>query len=125
MYIVNDAKTAIINTENISWLVVEEADPEDLGFEKKDFSSDEFYIISAYLQNAKIVMGFFEDRKMALAVYKGLTILIVKFPKSKCIFMDKLIDEVLGIIDFDNEEDNENEALDWWYKTCAGWVFLG
>lgn len=54
MYIVNDAKTAIINTENISGLVVEEADPEDLGFEKKDFSSDEFYIISAYLQNAKL-----------------------------------------------------------------------
>lgn len=57
-------------------------------------------------------MGFFEDRKTALAVYKGLMILIVKFPKSKCIFMDKLIDEVLGIIDFDDEEDNENEALD-------------
>lgn len=113
MYIVNDAKTAIINTENISGLVVEEAEPEDLGFEKKDFSSDEFYIISAYLQNAKIVMGFFEDRKTALAVYKGLMILIVKFPKSKCVFMDKLIDEVFGIIDFDNdEEDNENEALD-------------
>lgn len=112
MYIVNDAKTAIINTENISGLVVEEEDPEALGFEKKDFSSDEFYIISAYLQNAKIVMGFFEDRKMALAVYKGLMILIVKFPKSKCIFMDKLIDEVFGIIDFDDEEDNENKALD-------------
>ena len=112
MYIVNDAKTAIINTENISGLVVEEEDPEALGFEKKDFSSDEFYIISAYLQNAKIVMGFFEDRKTALAVYKGLMILIVKFPKSKCIFMDKLIDEVLGIIDFDDEEDNENDALD-------------
>lgn len=112
MYIVNDAKTAIINTENISGLVVEEADPKILGFEKKDFSSDEFYIISAYLQNAKIVMGFFEDRKTALTVYKGLMILIVKFPKSKCVFMDKLIDEVLGIIDFDDEEDNENEALD-------------
>ena len=57
-------------------------------------------------------MGFFEDRKTALAVYRGLMILMVKFPKSKCIFMDKLIDEVFGIIDFDDEEDNENEALD-------------
>lgn len=102
----------IINTENILGLVVEEADPKVLGFEKKDFSSDEFYIISACLQNAKIVMGFFEDRKTALAVYKGLIILIVKFPKSKCVFMDKLIDEVFDIIDFDDEEDNENEALD-------------
>ena len=37
MYIVNDAKTAIINTENVSGLVVEEADPEALGFEKKRF----------------------------------------------------------------------------------------
>ena len=112
MYIINDAKTAIINIENISGLVVEEADPEALGFEKKDFSSDELYIISAYLQNAKIIMGIFEDKKTALAVHKGLMILIVKFPKSKCIFMDKLIDEVFDIIDFDDEEDNENEALD-------------
>lgn len=109
MYIINDARTAVINTENISGLVVEKVESEVLGFEDSGLESDEFCIISAYLQNAKIVMGIFPDRKMALAVYRGLMLLMIKFPKSKCIFMDKLIDEILDEIDFDDEED---ETLD-------------
>lgn len=111
MYIVNDARAAIINTDNISGLVVESMEPEILGFKEEDFDLDEVSIISAYLQNAKIVMGMFSDRKTALAVHRGLMILLIKFPKSKCIFMDKLIDEILDEIDFD-EEDEEDEALD-------------
>lgn len=59
MYIVNDARTAIINTDNISGLVVENVEPDILGFEEKDFDLDELHIISAYLQNTKIVMGIF------------------------------------------------------------------
>ena len=37
--------------------------------------------------------------------------LVINFPKAKCIFMDKLIDEVLDTIDFDEGSD-EDEALD-------------
>lgn len=107
MYIINDARTAIINTENISGLVVENVEPEVLGYENSGLETDEFCIISAYLQNTKIVMGIFSDRKMALAVYRGLMLLVIKFPKSKCIFMDKLIDEILDEIDFDEEEEDE------------------